>query len=129
MSFRKTAASLLIPLIAAALLFQPALGKGSVVKTEDLHNAMVEASESREADLATVKEVLQSDLGQGALAWVGADSAKVEERIVLLSDEELSRLAAQSQKIRDDFAAGQTGTVIALMAVLFAALAIIIVAR
>jgi hypothetical protein len=128
-SLRKTLVTCLIPLLALALLAQPLSASGNIVKAEDLRSAIAEASQSREANLAAVREVLESDPGREALAWVGADSAKVEERIALLSDEELSRLAAQSEKVRNDFAAGQTGTVIALMAVLLAVLAILVVTR
>jgi hypothetical protein len=128
-SLQKTAVSCLIPLLVLVLLAQPLAASGKVVKAEDLRQAIVEASESRETDLATLREVLQSEPGREALALMGADSAKVEERAALLTDEELSRLAAQSEKIRNDFAAGQTGTVIALMAILLAVLAILIVAR
>jgi hypothetical protein len=128
-SLQKTAVPCLIPLLVLVLLAQPLAASGKVVKAEDLRQAIVEASESRETDLATLREVLQSEPGREALALMGADSAKVEERAALLTDEELSRLAAQSEKIRNDFAAGQTGTVIALMAILLAVLAILIVAR
>jgi uncharacterized small protein (DUF1192 family) len=128
-SLQKTAVPCLIPLLVLVLLAQPLAASGKVVKAEDLRQAIVEASDSRETDLASLREVLQSEPGREALALLGADSAKVEERAALLTDEELSRLAAQSEKIRNDFAAGQTGTVIALMAILLAVLAILIVAR
>jgi hypothetical protein len=61
--------------------------------------------EARQADLATVKDVLEIDGVAKALAAQGFTSAEVENRIAALSDEDLSSLAQNLEQVQ---AAGLT---------------------
>jgi hypothetical protein len=77
-----------------------------VVKSVELHNAIVAASEARQNDIAKIRTLLSSDAGKTALGSAKIDARKIEKAIALLNDEELARLAARAEKIQEDFYAG-----------------------
>jgi hypothetical protein len=77
-----------------------------VVKSVELHNAIVVASEARQNDIAKIRTLLSSDAGKKALSLVKIDSRKIENAVTLLNDEELARLAARAEKIQEDVSAG-----------------------
>jgi hypothetical protein len=113
-------------LVLILLVTQTALGSPQIVKSDDLQSAMLANSQTREANLSTVKDFLSSEVGQKALAAAGTEYQKVEQAAALLSDEELARLAAQSQQIQEDFAAGRlTNTHITY--IIIAAVAIVLI--
>jgi hypothetical protein len=96
-------------IIAIGRLLAPAqvqAAEDHIVKPVELHNAIVAASEARQNDMAKVRTFLSSDAGKKALNLVKIDSRKIENAVTLLNDEELARLAAQAEKIQDDFSAG-----------------------
>jgi hypothetical protein len=120
---------LLVLVLASSLMVQSTFAAGQIVQAADLSNAMIEASESRQADLNTVRQFLTSEPGQQALAMAGLEYQQVEKAVATLNDQELSRLAAQSAHAQEEFAAGRlTGGQITLIILVAAVLLIVAIA-
>ena len=119
-------------LSAVLLLPQTLPALEHVVSPADLRKDIRAEAEVRQQNRAKVEQFISSTPVQKALKSARIDSAKVQKAIPLLSDEELARLAAQSEKARKDFAAGSltneqlTYIVIALAA---AVLVLVLVVR
>ena len=118
----------MIPVVSAAA------AESHVVPLTELHQAAVVAStEARGANLARVEHFFSSDVAQASLRAAKIDGDQVMKALPLLSDEELARLAARTDRLQTDFAAGALSTlhltyiVIALAAAVF--VLIIVAAR
>jgi len=104
-----------------------------VVPLTELHQAAVASTEARGANLARVEHFFSSDVAQASLRAAKIDGDQVMKALPLLSDEELARLAARTDRLQTDFAAGALSTlhltyiVIALAAAVF--VLIIVAAR
>jgi hypothetical protein len=105
-SQRLLVASMIIAIGPLLVPVQVGAAEDHVVKSVELHNAIVAASEARQNDIAKIRTFLSSDAGKKALNLVKIDSRKIENAVALLNDEELARLAARAEKIQDDFSAG-----------------------
>lgn len=104
-TMRRVAGSLLFTL--AALLFVSGnLSAQHVVKPADIQKDVVAASTAREGNLQKVDKFFSSELAQKALKSARIDSGKVQKAVRALDDDELARLAARTDKIQQDFAAG-----------------------
>ncbi|MEW5977449.1 MAG: hypothetical protein AB1898_16780 [Acidobacteriota bacterium] len=77
-----------------------------VISPSELHQNLATASKSRQSHLRQVREFFGSTNARTALSKAGIDSTKVNRAIPLLSDQELARLASQTQGIQQDVAAG-----------------------
>jgi hypothetical protein len=77
-----------------------------VVSTSDLQQEILKVSESRQTNLAKVQEFFSSSSTQKALRNSKIDIGKIKSAIPLLTDDELARLAAQTDKIQKDVAGG-----------------------
>ena len=77
-----------------------------VVKSGDLQQALVNASNARQENIDKVESFLASDLAQQALKSVGIDPGRINQAVPLLGDEELAQLASRAVDIQDDFAGG-----------------------
>jgi hypothetical protein len=77
-----------------------------VVPPADLHKELLNAQQSRQANLARVDKFFSSEVAKKALSSAKINEQKVEKAASFLSDEELARLAQRSEKIQNDFAAG-----------------------
>jgi hypothetical protein len=120
---------LLALVLATSLLAQSTFAAGQIVQPGDLNSAMIEASQSRSADLTTVRQFLASEPGQQALAMAGVEYQQVDKAVATLNDEELSRLAAQAAYAEEEFAAGRlTGGQITLIILVAAVLLIVAIA-
>ncbi len=100
-----------------------------VVSSADLQKATVDASHTREQNLATLNAFLTSQKAQKALEAASMDPSQVKTAVASLNDQELAQLAAKATKAQNDFAAGYISDrdlLIILVAV--AALVLIIVA-
>ena len=96
-------------MLAIGLLLVPAWSRAAedhVVKSVELHNAIVAASEARQSDMAKIRALFSSNAGKKALNSLKIDSQKIETAVAFLNDEELARLAARAEKIQADFSAG-----------------------
>ncbi len=127
---RKFASGLLsIVLAAPAAIPAPVLAGDHVVPPQDLRREIRNASRARRENAERLRTFLHSDLARPALAAANLTAKKADTAITLLSDEELSRLAAQADRLSDDFAAGRLTnaqvTYIILGAILIIVIAII----
>ncbi|GEM_PF-2762521 len=121
---RQVCALLLLVVVAHS---HNAFAGTQVVNPAQLHEAAMTASQSRSADLASVKQFLQSELGQQAVRVAKADYARIERGVSTLDDQELARLAKQSQRLQADFAAGRlTSTHITYIIIATVAIVLII---
>ena len=118
---RAFAVSVLIPLLGA---------QTHVVSPQDLNRAAVEASSARQHHLDTIQRFLSSPKAEKVLGAAGIDPARVSAAVSSLSDQELARLAARSDKIQADFAAGRLSDrdlILVLLAVVVLILVIVAV--
>ncbi|MGE5571259.1 MAG: hypothetical protein ACM3S5_19670 [Rhodospirillales bacterium] len=124
--------SVLLPAVALTLLVPvDLLAQNHIVSPAELRSELRRASEARQRDIAKLEKVLASPDGKKALASFKMDAGKVQQALHLLSDEELARLAAQTSRVQEDFAAGaltltnQQVTYIIIGAIIIAVIAIV----
>lgn len=77
-----------------------------IVPAPDLHQAVRTAAQSRQDNLAKLDRFFASEPARKALETVKLEPVKVSRSLTLLSDEELANLAARSDKLQSDVAAG-----------------------
>ena len=82
------------------------LAQEHVVSAADLQSELSKSAATREANLAKVRNFLSSEPARKALKSAKIDEEKVEKAVPYLSDEELARLAARTDKVQRDMAAG-----------------------
>ncbi len=112
---------------------QGLLAQEHVVTAAQLHRDLVAASQTRQNNQAAVLKFLSSDLGQKALKSAHVPYQTAQKAVAQLSDQELARLAARTDQLQADFAAGrltqnQTYILVAVIAVVVVLL-IVIAAR
>jgi len=78
-----------------------------IVSVGDIHRSIRAAGLERQSNLAKLEKFLSTEPARKVLTAVNLDSAQVTQAISNLSDEELSRLAAQSERIQSDVVAGE----------------------
>jgi hypothetical protein len=94
-------------LLCSILLIPSGLSAADhVVSSADLRSALVTSSQARQQNLATLRGLLASEPGRKALAAAHVDPSRVDRALPMLSDQELSRLAATATQAQKDFAAG-----------------------
>jgi len=99
-----------------------------IVAAPDLHQAVRSAAQAREDNLAKLDKFFASGPARKALETVKLDPVKVSQALTLLSDAELASLAARSEKIQSDVAAGAlTNTQITYILIALATAVIILV--
>jgi len=77
-----------------------------VLTAADLQSELSKSAATRQANLAKVRNFLSSEPARKALKSAKIDQQKVEKAVPYLSDEELARLAARTDKVQRDMAAG-----------------------
>jgi hypothetical protein len=95
--------------LIVVVLFAPTLtvrGEDHLVSTSDLHDTLAKSAKARQANLEKVQRFFSSERMRQTLASTKTDLKKVENAVHLLSDEELARLATQTEKVQADLAAG-----------------------
>ncbi len=100
---------LLIALIFSTLAVLPLLSQTTsdhIVPASDLHQAVRAAAQARQDHLTKLDKFFSSEPARKAFETVKLDPAKVSQALAFLSDDDLARLAAQSEKIQHDIAAG-----------------------
>ena len=100
---------LLITFILSTLAVLPLLSQTTsdhIVPAPDLHQAVRAAAQARQDHLTKLDNFFASEPARQAFETVKLDPAKVTQALALLNDDELARLAAQSEKIQHDVAAG-----------------------
>jgi hypothetical protein len=100
-----------------------------VVSPADLHKAVVDATRTRDQNLASLNSYFSSDRARSALKSAHMDPEQVKTAVASLSDAELAQLASQANKSQADFAAGNLNDRdLLIILVAIAALILIIVA-
>jgi hypothetical protein len=98
---------MILPVVAVMLLVPvDLLAQNHVISPTDLRSELRMASANRQRDIAKLEKLLSSPDGQKALASMKMDRSKVQKALPLLSDQEITRLAAQADRAQADFAAG-----------------------
>lgn len=77
-----------------------------VVPTAELHQAVRRTAQARQQNLAKVEKFLSQDAAQKALETAKVDPAKVQKAVASLNDDELARLASETDKVQKDISAG-----------------------
>lgn len=112
--------------VALMMFSQVSMAGTHVVSSADLQAAMNAASQQRQANLTAVDTFLRSELGQRAIQSTGLSYAKVQQKMAVLSDQELSQLAARSLDLQKDFAAGRLSST-HITYIIIAAVAIVLI--
>jgi hypothetical protein len=98
---------LLFTLSVLPALPQSAPTADHVVSVGDLHQSILAVAQARQTNLAKIDGFLATEPARKALGAMKLDSAQITRAISVLSDEELSRLAVQSEMIQKDVTAGE----------------------
>ncbi len=85
---------------------QDVFAQNHVITSSELERDVVAASQARQSNVTQLDHFLSSEQAQKALKSAHIRYQEVQAAVRVLSDEELARLAAQSQKAQKDFAAG-----------------------
>jgi len=102
-------AVILLPCFAAIPARMQAQDK-HVVSSQELSKDVARPAESRGANEAALRQLFSSEQAQQALKSAKIDYSKVDKAVGQLSDEDVAKLAARSQQIHDNFAAGRAGS-------------------
>ena len=97
---------LVIAVIFALLIPQFVVAQAPVVSPSELRQAITAAAETRQKNLDDVRSFFSGEPARTALKAGKVDYQKVEKAVATLSPEELVRLAAKTNQIQTDFAAG-----------------------
>jgi hypothetical protein len=115
--------------LVLAMLFQTLPAQTHVVSPADLQKQVVDASQTRQHNLDTVKQFLSTPTAEKAMKSAKIDPKQVKTAVSTLDDQELARIAARADKAQSDFAAGVLGERdLLLIIIAIAALILIIVA-
>ena len=102
-------AVILLPCFAATLAPVQAQDK-HVVSVQDLSRDAAGPAETRQANEAALRQLFTSEQAQQTLKSANIDYSKVDKAVGQLSDEDLTKLAARSRQVQDNFAAGRAGS-------------------
>lgn len=107
-NLRDSVGVLVSGLLVTSFAVPPSLrAQQHVVRPTDIQKELVNATETRRQNRDKVRELFSSKRAQKALKRAGMDPARVKAGVATLSDAELAQLAARSDKLREDFAAGR----------------------
>ena len=107
MTFKLRVGLLVSSFLVITFALPPSLRAQHVVLPTDLHKELVNATETRTRNREKVSELFSSKEAQNALKGAGMDPGQVKTVVATLSDAELAQLAARSDRLREDFAAGK----------------------
>ena len=97
---------LVFAVINVLLIPQFTAAQAPVVSSSELRQAITTAAETRQKNLGDVRTFFSSQPARTALKTGKVDYQKVQKAVATLSPEELARLAAKTNNIQKDFAAG-----------------------
>ena len=95
-----------LSLILALVFSQFVAAQGPSVSSSELRQAIASAAQNRQKNLDDVRSFFAGDPARAALKSGKVDYQKVEKAVATLSPDELARLAARTNQIQQDFAAG-----------------------
>ena len=106
MSFRLPVGLLVTGFLVISFAIPPSLRAQHVLRPTDIHKELVNATETRTKNREKVSELFSSKEAEKALKGAGVNPGQVKTAVAMLNDAELAQLAARSDKLREDFAAG-----------------------
>src|SRR5215207_10147681 len=128
-SFKLRDGFLIGGLLVISFAVPPSLRAQHVVRPTDIHKELVHATEARTQNREKVEELFSSKEAQKALKGAGMDPGRVRNAIAMLNDAELAQLAARSDTLRKDFAAGAfSNRELLIIVVVIAVIILVIVA-
>ena len=98
--------ALLLALVLELVPVQALKAEDHLLTRRDLEETVSAASSARQNNQAKVQKFLSTEPVRKALSSAGLKSARIERAIPQLSDEELAKLALQSERIQNDLTAG-----------------------
>jgi hypothetical protein len=122
-SLRVVTACILVTIFAVP---QDLVAQAHLVSPAELEHELVTQRQNRQTNFEVVERFLASATAEKALRSLPVTRARVTSALAALSDEELARLAARSEKAEADFAAGNI-TDHDLLIILVAVLALILI--
>ena len=126
---RFSVGALVSGLMISFFAVSPSLRAQQVVRTNEIHQELVNVSETRATNREKVRELFSSREAEKALKGAGMDPGQVKSAVAMLNDEELAQLAARSDTLRNDFAAGAfSNRELLIIIVVIAAIILVIVA-
>jgi hypothetical protein len=118
--------SLLLTIFVFPLTLQ---AQSHIVSPADIHNELVNATQTRQKNLEKAQSIFSSDAAKKALESARMNPEQITGAVSTLSDAELARLASRADKLEHDLAAGALSDRDLLIIILgIAALVLIIVA-
>jgi hypothetical protein len=108
-SFLRQSLSLLLlfTLGVVPMLPQSAAPPDHVISPPDLRQALRAAAETRNGNIAKIAKFLSTEAASKALQTAKLDRTHVTQAVSIMSDQELSRLAALTDKVQSDVVAGE----------------------
>jgi len=103
------------------------LAQNHVVSPGELQQQVVASSQVPQHNIQRINEFFSSALAQKALHDHHIDATQVKAAVSQLSDEELSKIAARTDKAQKDFAAGAITEHLLILIVIAIAVVLIIV--
>jgi hypothetical protein len=97
---------LVVGLAALVTIPQGAIAQDHVVSSSDIKKDLQAQSAQRQEQLAKVEGLLGREDAQKAMADAHIDYKQVQTAVRSLSDEDLARVAAKTDRAQKDFAAG-----------------------
>lgn len=107
MNFKLRVGLLLSGFLVFSVAVPPSLRAQHVLSPTDIQKELVNATETRIKNREKVTELFSSKAAQKALKGAGMDPGQVKIAVATLNDAELAQLAARSDKLHEDFAAGK----------------------
>jgi hypothetical protein len=104
----KTVATLSSEGLARAAELTRQVQKGSLVSPLELRAAIATAAQRQSKNLADVRAFFASDHVRTALKSTKVDYERIDKAVATLSPDDLALVAARTNQIREDFAAGQS---------------------
>jgi len=93
-----------------------------------MQDQLTHSTADRQKNIDTIKTFLSSPIADKAIRDAHYDPEEVRRAIPTLSDQELADLAARSNQVQQQFVAGRlTGTELALIAVAFVVIIVVII--
>ena len=129
MSLWDSCRTLITCFLVALFAFPPQnmLAQNHVVSPGELQQQVVASSQVRQHNIQRINEFFSSPLAQKALQDHHIDATQVKAAVSQLSDEELSKIAARTDKAQKDFAAGAITDHLLILIVIAIAVVLIIV--
>lgn len=97
---------LVFTIIVSLLIPQFVMGQAQVVPPSELQHAIAAAAKTRQKNLDDARAFFSSQPVRAALKSGKIDYQRVDKAVATMSPDELARLAARTQQLQKDFAAG-----------------------